>query len=329
MNFKNWQILSELTQVGYQEVQNKKLFGPVYHGTTEESMSNIMTGGFKVFSGQARTGDVRHGYILQEYADGKPAPVHHLGYGIYFTQSKSIFKQYQGSGKGMKEFYLDVPRIETINFASPNTMMKWWVKNGYDMPKLKELSNYAPSQVEEIRIKATQNMTNKIKQNYDAILFKGKGLYSLLDGNQICVYDPSRIYLLNQELNDENEIFPGDKVKLKNIKGAVIVQDKRPKKYRFDIMDKILNQNSNYIYTVKIDSKTLQLLKDTYQEQARSIIENDPEVAEFLTNRMQNLNMSKEEAIQSYLDYYFSKSIALNFPERLLEKKVKKGSRIS
>jgi hypothetical protein len=328
MKFKDYTIISELTQVGYQEIQNRKLFGPVYHGTTEESMSGIMTGGFKVFSGGARSGDVRNGYISQDYADGKPAPVHHLGYGIYFTQNKSIFKQYQGSGRGMKEFYLDVPKIETINFASPNTMMKWWVKNGYDMPKFQDLKNYAPSQIEEIRIKSTQNMTNIIKQKFDAVLFKGKGMYSLLDGNQICVYDPSKIYLLNQELNDENEIFPGDRVKLKNLKATVVVQGKRENVRTNDLMDLILNQKSNFYYTVKIDSKTIELIKNTYMEAARNLFYTDPELQSFTQMRMKNSGMSEEESINQYLNFYFSKSMALNFPESLIEKKLKKGSRV-
>ena len=110
MNFKDFMNLTEVAQIGFQDVEKMRLIGPFYHGTTEDKLNSILKSGFKVFVGKTREGDIRHGYSLQEYAQGKPAPVHHLGYGIYLTQNLSIAKQYQGSGKNIKTFYINAPR---------------------------------------------------------------------------------------------------------------------------------------------------------------------------------------------------------------------------
>lgn len=167
-----------------QTARDRRLFGPVFHGTSQENWQNIHQQGFSLSANQS------NGYTNQPYALGYPPPVHHLGYAIYFTTVRSIGIQYnRGTAKGLKEFYLDVPRIEEINFGAPKTMMQWWLKNGYDGELAK--------QNEAARIMATNKMTDLLKSKYDAVWFKGKSMYKLLDGDQIAVYDPTRIYFID------------------------------------------------------------------------------------------------------------------------------------
>jgi hypothetical protein len=68
-------------------------------------------------------------------------------------------------------------------------MMQWWLKNGYDGEVAK--------QSEAARIMETKKMTEFLKSKYDAVWFKGKSMYKLLDGDQIAVYDPSHIYFID------------------------------------------------------------------------------------------------------------------------------------
>ena len=41
MNFKEWIIINEVKQIGYDKIQQKKMFGPVYHGTSSERFDKI------------------------------------------------------------------------------------------------------------------------------------------------------------------------------------------------------------------------------------------------------------------------------------------------
>ena len=88
-----------LNTISYQEAIDKKLFGPVYHGTTQDRWDKIHDSGFKVFIGQSPTyieGDIRHGYGNNLYHNtGKLPPIHHLGYGIYFTKNKTTANRSQ------------------------------------------------------------------------------------------------------------------------------------------------------------------------------------------------------------------------------------------
>jgi hypothetical protein len=112
-----------------------------------------------------------------------------LGFGVYFTTVKSIGKRF-GYGSAGPAYFLDVPRLETINFGAPNTMMKWWIANGYS-PEIAKLD----------RVAATQRLTNHLKAQWDAVWYKGKGLHRLLDGDQICIFEPAgRVYQLNSKL---------------------------------------------------------------------------------------------------------------------------------
>lgn len=181
-----------------QQAIDNEWFGPVYHGTTEDKWPIIMKYGFQVFHGTQRSESVRHGYPNQEYYKGIPPPIHHLGYGIYFTTVKTIAKAFNNNTeKNLKEFYLDAPRLETINFGANRTMMEWWQTNGYDAP---------PGASDQERVEATLKMTRQLSKNFDAVWFKGKGLRRLLDGDQVCVFDPSRIYLVDKSKSFGYEI---------------------------------------------------------------------------------------------------------------------------
>lgn len=209
MNFRLFLESTQEKKVTLTDVRARKMFGPLYHGTTTENHEKIAKDGFKVFVGDARTGETRHGYSGNKpYWSDIPAPVHHFGYGIYFTTNKSIATDYnQGTTKKLKTYFIDAPRFESINFANPKKMMDWWIANGYDAELAK--AN---------RVEATKKLTENLKSKYDAIWFKGKGLYRLLDGDQICVFDPSRIYTLDNSLASKGE--PGSKV-YKKIDGIV------------------------------------------------------------------------------------------------------------
>ena len=197
---------------------DRKWFGPVYHGSSEMGRQDIAQNGFRIIDpeeyGRA------NGYQVSNYAMGLPAPLHHLGIGVYLTTVKAIAQKYNGgTAKGLREYYLDVPRLETINFASPNTMMKWWIANGYDFTWPQEPTvgpsgqfsqrDFRTAQPEQIR--ATRHMTETLKSKFDAVWFKGKTLYKALDGDQVCVYDPSRIYMVDASLANPMDV--GSKVR--------------------------------------------------------------------------------------------------------------------
>lgn len=326
-------VLSEVTQVGYQEVQQRKLFGPVYHGTTPESFSQILQTGFKVPNGVSRADDSRHGYEFDGYGRlNIPPPVHHLGYGIYFTQSKSIAKNYNmGTGKQLPQFYLDVPRLETINFGAVTTMMKWWYSNGYNMPSLTSLQNADMAEKQRLWVEATRNLTKTLSSKYDAVLFTGKGFRgSLLDGNQICVYDPARIYLFKPELNDPNTILAGDRVKIKGVPIAVVVTGARENRARQypDPWDLMFGETSEFHYTVSLKPKDFEILKNTYYAKIYDTVLNNENIQQLMSMRAQNSGLSKEDNAKSYAEYTFSKSLAFNFPQSLIEKKLAKGARV-
>jgi len=194
-------------KISKQEVVDKGFFGPVYHGTNETARDAISKSGFKIHIGSERSGDISHGYQSSNYADGKPAPIHHLGYGVYFTNVKAIAKEFNGGSlKGLKEYYLDAPKVETINFGSQSNMMKWWVANGYDIPTIYPIKDMSNSDIANLRVKATKNLTDKLKSKWDAVWFKGKGIRKLLDGDQIAVFDPSKIYEVDTSLSSGFDI---------------------------------------------------------------------------------------------------------------------------
>ena len=102
----------------------------------------------------------------------------------------------------MKAYFIDAPNLEIINWGVTNTMMRWWVANGYD-----------PELAKKDRVAATRRLTQTLKSQHEAVWYKGKGMYKLLDGDQICVYDPSNIYEIDGTLAQPGQI--GSKVRRK------------------------------------------------------------------------------------------------------------------
>jgi hypothetical protein len=333
MNLKTFLALTEVTQVGYQDITAKKLFGPVYHGTTAENLDKILQSGFKFQVGLSKTGDTRHGFELKNYGNIEvPPPVHFLGYGVYFTQNKTIAKDFnQGSGKGIKEFYLDAPRMETINFGAVNTMMKWWKSHGYDMQPISSFNQQ--SDIEQAWIKATVNLTNNLKSQFDAILFKGKGFRNrLLDGNQVCVYDPSRIYLFNSDLNASDSYFVGDRVKVVGLPVAIKITGSRPAVDRpgpwsVSVWDAILNKKSTKMFSVTISQRDLGIIYQKYRPTILNLLTTDNRFRERMDIRAKNSGLSLEDSASALADHEIG-SLPMNFPESLLEKKLEKGKKI-
>lgn len=173
--------------ISTQDAVARGLFGPVYHGSSPENLEKIKKTGFNVSHDSTGSPGVSHGYPQDKYlGTAYPPPTHHLGFGTYFTTVRAIGKKFNNdSVRGLVQYYLDVPRLETINFAATTTMMKWWQANGYNIAD-------GVGQHE-----ATENLTNELSSKYDAVWFKGRTMYKTLDGDQVCVYDPSRIYILD------------------------------------------------------------------------------------------------------------------------------------
>lgn len=158
--------------------------------------------------GQHGSAGMSNGYENGNYGSlSIPPPIHHLGFGIYLTTVKSIAKKFAGGFlRGMRIYYLDAPKMETINFGSTSRMMDWWINNGYDpdLAQKGEVGRYA----------ATVKLTNQLKSKYDAVWYKGQGMYRLLDGDQVVVFDPSIIRQIDLSLSKGTDI--GAKVVLKN-----------------------------------------------------------------------------------------------------------------
>jgi len=210
--------------VSLQGVKDNDFIYPVYHGTSEESYQNIIQNGFRIPKG-SKDSLKKHGFDLREYYDGIPAPTDFLGFGIYFTTVKSEGKKYNDAGywqgkKVLPEYALKADSLETINFGSPKTMMKWWISNGYDVELAKRaLKEYDPS----LRDEATEKMTEVLKSKYDAVLYRGAAFRreNNLDGNQICVFDTNNIFLVDKKGAQRGEI--GSKVVLSDGRKGTIL----------------------------------------------------------------------------------------------------------
>ena len=180
---------SVIPSITLQQAHDNKFFGPVYHGSSESGHENIHSQGFK-----AQADYRAHGYQTSAYANNMPAPIHHLGYGTYFTTVKAIAKSFNnGTVRNLETFYLNIPNHETINFASPNTMMKWWIQHSYDFSwdNIQGEKNFSNPNIMHERERATHSLTQHLASQYDAVWFKGKTIYKALDGDQVCVFQPS------------------------------------------------------------------------------------------------------------------------------------------
>lgn len=223
----------QLKQCSPQYAKDNGFFGPVWHGTDQEAHQMIREEGFKIPE------ESKNGYLNENYRGFDfPSPLHHLGYGIYFTTVKSIAKMFNGNTtRGLVPFALDVSHLETINFGSEKTMMKWWLANGY-----------SPELAKTDRIQATKIMTGVIKSKYDAVWYKGKGLSRLLDGDQVCIYDPELIYAIDEKTASGLEI--GAKV-IRNSDGMRgVIRERR--ELSPDTVERFWSDRTEkYVFTVK------------------------------------------------------------------------------
>lgn len=189
------ELLAEeaISSISPQQAIDGRMFGPLYHGT-RASLEDIIKSGFDV---ERSISAASNGYRLQPYRPlSIAAPMHHLGFGAYFTTVKAIAKKFAGNTtKGMRTFYLDSKRVETINFGSANTMMRWWQQNGYDMTAEATQRGDHHAWVE-----ATRKLTKTLHSRCDAVHYLGKSMYRLLDGDQVCVFDPSLIRVVDPKL---------------------------------------------------------------------------------------------------------------------------------
>ena len=275
-------LAERIVALSPQTIVDKKLFGPVYHGTTSDNWEKIASDGFKIFHGTERSGDISNGYEVSDYYGGIPAPIHHLGFGVYFTTQKATAKKFNhGTTKGMLIFYLNTPRLETINFGSPRTMMKWWRENGYDYKITPETTfggtrtdwggtkNTLPA-IREERLRATINMTNVLREKYDAVWYKGKSMFRLLDGDQVCVYDPSMIFQMDPKLAKRGEVGSkcraavdidrynrGEITVAKGTKG-IILSRTDAEELRRNYPLATWTETSKYLYTVKFEKGGIQ-----------------------------------------------------------------------
>lgn len=197
MVYKSVLLEAPVRIISPQEARDRKMFGPVYHGT-QHDIADIIKTGFSIKNSIPRgiigdrTYGTSNGYSMSQY-HGIPAPIHHLGFGIYFTTVKAIAKVFNGNSiRGLKQFYIDSQNIDEINFGSTNTMMRWWLQNGYDM-------TYDEFKARDFKawVRATGNLTRTLRKKYDAVWYKGKSIRKLLDGDQLCVYKPSLIYMVD------------------------------------------------------------------------------------------------------------------------------------
>jgi hypothetical protein len=343
-----------VNKIDPEEAKRMKLIGPVYHGTSQTGREGIEDYGFKSFVGAARTGDVSHGYELSDYWGGIPAPIHHCGFGIYFTNVKNIGKMYnQNTTKGLKPYYIHASRLETINFGSPKNMMKWWQANGYDMqptqwntgatgnfqgiPVVGKVPSNDKVALEQQRVKATINLTNHLKAKFDAVWFKGKGIKRLLDGDQICVFDPNNIYELDMEnykgkdMGDGIFAKEGDRFVIKGTKATAVITSMREltKEMRDIPWDHIVGKSNYYltINNVKGWDQVGQVYKDSLK---KAILQYQ---SDFLKERLATIRGRGEEITPEqdleYVVNYYLRQDTYNFPSALVGKVLQKGERFN
>lgn len=353
--YDQWLIESQLyfdfmktNKVSPIEVKKRGLFGPIYHGTTEQGREAINQMGFKPFVGAARTGEVVNGFELTNWWLGIPPPIHMLGFGVYFTTIKSIAKKFnQGTTKGLKSYYIDAPRFEKINFGVNKTMMEWWQKNGYDMKPIRWSSGTVGSYqgikilgdtpegevqaIEKERVKATINLTNTLKSKYDAVWYKGKSMKTLLDGDQVCVYDISNIYELDNEswegyhIGGGIYVKTGDRFLIRGTKATAVIKNLRKigSNHSRDIWDIATGKDSNYMLEIG-EKKNWDSVIEVYKDKLKELLKKHH--AEFLKERASNNSMSEEENLESLVNFYIRDT--MNFPSSLIERVLKKGGKI-
>jgi len=318
----------------------RNMFGPVFHGTTEMNRQLIKNQGFQFFKTPPRQGNVSHGFKLQAWQEGAPPPIHFLGYGVYFSVSKTQASLYNrrkdgraGSTVGLTPYYINAPRLKEMNLASPRKMMDWWRENGYDMPSLESLHNLQPSEINQMWIEATDSMTKVLRSQWDAVHFVGKGFGTLLDGNQICVYNPENICVIDEtsepELDAGNGVFIkiGDRIQVKGTKATGIITSMRVEE-RDDLWPK-MRIHSNYYLTLN-QPKGFDQVKALYADRMREILKTDNFLINVRFKNMKEYNpsISLEQCTEDYLNYLF-KQLPSKFPSGLIDRVLGKGERVS
>jgi len=330
MNFRQWLENQEIQKYlpfmrpsPVSPEQAKEMFGPVYHGSAEDTQKLIKHQGFEVFKGPPRVGTTAHGYKFMAYGHASyPPPIHHLGFGVYFTTSKTIAKNYNyGTAKGLVPYYIS-GKVETINFGSPNTMMKWWRENGYDVPTMQEL-NVMPER-EEAWIQATSNLTETLKSKYDAVWFKGKGLRTLLDGDQICVYHPNNIHYVDYSLStgynlgDSVVVKIGDRIQIKGTRATAKIMKINKATPYFDAWHLKYPNRPRYRLSV-YDIKNAGEIEKVYKPiliQTLIQFKNDPKVSELL-DRLKD--QGTQNPIQDIAKRWMEKSyLQNNMPSQIV-----------
>lgn len=330
--------------VSPEEIKSRRMFGPVYHGTTQQNHASIGDSGFRVPVGSSRQGDISNGYEAQDYSRGIPPPIHHLGYGVYFTTSKNNAKMYNhGVTQGLVAYYIDAPKLGTINWGATNTMMKWWQKNGYDMMPVFGKNPIDKQKIEMERVEATKRLTAALKSQYDAIWYKGKGIGKLLDGDQIVVFDPSRIYRMDNALSPGYDvgggiqIKPGTKIVIKGTKSGVIVLEVNPARKDNDRIvinpwTKLLGQ-SPFELKVKMDTKARGAIVSAWKQPIFDLIMKSRKQKWFqeYKERFRSGDFSDEqidEQIAERIANFYISNLDHRFPSNLVERTVKPGERI-
>lgn len=287
--------------------------------------------GFEIPIGAARTGPVRHGFELKNFGgQAAPPPVHFLGYGVYFTTSKNIAKKFnQDTARGLTDYYIDAPRMETINFNSTNTMMKWWKQYGYEMQPVNTFKNIEAA--EEARVQATMRLTANLKAKYDAVFFKGKVIgRNNLDGNQVCVFDPNNIYQIDysnyagEDSGNGLKIKVGDRILIKGTKTTAVIGSMQPITSRKAAAEKAWEElfgPYNFYLTLK-SIKNLDDFKKTYEAPMKAAIQKT--AGDLLAMRASHWT-NPEENIAHLANHYLN--IDNSFPSSAIERVFKKGER--
>lgn len=305
------QLNESIDKVSKQYAIDHNYFGPVYHGTTSENLQSIIQNGFAVRT-YLSAGKL-NAYPLQDYYGGIPAPMDHLGYGIYLTTVKTIAKNFARGKNPNIQFFLDVPKIETINFGAPRTMMKWWIDNGYD----EDLARTALATGDEsLGHEATLKLTTHLSSKYDAVYFKGKGLYRLLDGDQVCVYDPQRIKMIDLTLSLQYEIGSSveaiNTIKMNEIGSGVIPAGTK------GIIQKKTKMGDAYLNQLKSMStdKMLQMIDKAYNDRYGSLDDSIVGISkEDYTNYWLNKYKSQIESNGEYFTVKFKKGGTFDVPK--------------
>jgi len=367
LNFKQWLIaeMAQVKKVSPDLVREKRMFGPLYHGTTAEKRDAIEREGFKFFKGVGHWGtrsigvdsndNVSNGYPFEPYSASSgiyiPPPIHHLGFGVYFTTSVTIGKKYnQGSGKGLKPYYLKASKVETINWGAANTMMKWWKANGYNMPSFPQMKEDPKLQDHKSKIERwiqeTDNLTKTLSSKFDAVHYKGKGMRTLLDGDQVCVYDVDNVVEIDNSLSpklrarDNTYIGIGDRFKILGVPAAGTALSFRVggnDDWRYVVWRKLLRANFDYLMGVKLDKKTMLAIKEVYYEGMIKVlideVRTNPIFSAWIERAKEVLGSQSafdpiEQVAKSQAERIFGDLLQSQFPSGLVEKILKPRERI-